>query len=234
MEKVRWAALITFFALFSLTLSLGIWQINRGYEKKELENTYSLQQSYPVEEITYNLDSKINLYRNVSIKGRFLEDLFYLDNKIHNGKPGVVVMSPFELDDGSALMISRGWIEMTDRKNFKRIKTPAESLSLVGTLRPSSTGLTLSSNTTFELDSSLFLIQSLDLDEIKSIIGRDLKDFVLELSDLSPASFTSIWKPINLSSYRHFGYAFQWFGLSVVILVGVCVYLFRGKRNESK
>ena len=107
-------------------------------------------------------------------------------------------------------------------------------MSLVGTLRPSSRGLTLSSNTTFELESSLFLIQSLDLDEIKSIIGRDLKDFVLELSDLSPASFTSIWKPINLSSYRHFGYAFQWFGLSVVILVGVCVYLFRGKRNESK
>ena len=234
MEKVRWAALITFFALFTLTLSLGVWQINRGYEKKELENTYSLQQSYPIEEITYNLDSEINLYRNVSIKGRFLKDLFYLDNKIHNGKPGVVVLSPIELDDGSALIISRGRIEMTDRKNFKRIKTPAESLSLVGTLRPSSKGLTLSSNTTFELESSLFLIQSLDLDEIKSIIGRDLKDFVLELSDLSPASFTSIWKPINLSSYRHFGYAFQWFGLSVVILVGVCVYLFRGKRNESK
>ena len=230
MEKVRWAALITFFALFVLTLSLGIWQINRGYEKKELENIYSLQQSYPIEEITYNLDSEINLYRSVSIKGKFLEDLFYLDNKIHNGKPGVVVMSPFELNDGSVLMISRGWVEMTDRNNFKRINTPEESLSLVGTLRPSSTGLTLSSNTTLELENAFFLIQALDLSEIKSIIGRDLKASVLELSDLSPASFTSIWKPINLSSYRHFGYAFQWFGLSIVILVGVCVYLFRGKR----
>ena len=230
MEKVRWAALITFFALFVLTLSLGIWQINRGYEKKELENIYSLQQSYPIEEITYNLDSEINLYRSVSIKGKFLEDLFYLDNKIHNGKPGVVVMSPFELDDGSALMISRGWVEMADRNNFKRINTPEESLTLVGTLRPSSTGLTLSSNTTLKLEKAFFLIQALDLSEIKSIIGRDLKASVLELSDLSPASFTSIWKPINLSSYRHFGYAFQWFGLSIVILVGVCVYLFRGKR----
>ena len=231
MEKVRWAALITFFALFVLTLSLGIWQINRGYEKKELENIYSLQQSYPIEEITYNLDSEINLYRSVSIKGKFLEDLFYLDNKIHNGKPGVVVMSPFELDDGSALMISRGWVEMTDRNNFKRINTPEESLTLVGTLRPFSTGLTLSSNTTLKLENAFFLIQALDLSEIKSIIGRDLKASVLELSDLSPASFTSIWKPINLSSYRHFGYAFQWFGLSIVILVGVCVYLFRGKRK---
>ena len=119
---------------------------------------------------------------------------------------------------------------MTDRNNFKRINTPQEPLTLVGTLRPSSTGLTLSSNTILKLENSFFLIQALDLSEIKSIIGRDLKASVLELSDLSPASFTSIWKPINLSSYRHFGYAFQWFGLSIVILVGVCVYLFRGKR----
>ena len=70
MKKVRWAALITFFALFVLTLSLWAWQINRGYEKKELENTYSMQ-SYPIEEITYNLDSENYLYRNVSIKGSF-------------------------------------------------------------------------------------------------------------------------------------------------------------------
>ena len=44
MSKVRSAALTTFFALFLLTLSLGIWQINRGYEKRELENTFSFQQ----------------------------------------------------------------------------------------------------------------------------------------------------------------------------------------------
>lgn len=42
MSKVRSAALTTFFALFLLTLSLGIWQINRGYEKRELENTFFL------------------------------------------------------------------------------------------------------------------------------------------------------------------------------------------------
>ena len=124
MSKVRSAALTTFFALFLLTLSLGIWQINRGYEKRELENTFSLQQSYPVEEITYNLDSKINLYRNISIRGRFLQNLFYLDNKIYDGKPGVVVLSPFELEDGSAIIVSRGWVEMQDRQNFMKIETP--------------------------------------------------------------------------------------------------------------
>ena len=229
MSKVRSAALTTFFALFLLTLSLGIWQINRGYEKRELENTFSFQQSYPVEEITYNLDSKINLYRNISIKGRFLQNLFYLDNKIYDGKPGVVVLSPFELEDGSAIIVSRGWVEMQDRQNFMKIETPNEIMSIVGTLRPASSGLTLSNDTTLKLDDNFFLIQSLAIKEMEEIVGINFKPFVLELSDLSTAAFTSIWKPINLSSYRHFGYAAQWFGLSLVIVLGVFVYLFRGK-----
>ena len=229
MSKVRSAALTTFFALFLLTLSLGIWQINRGYEKREFENTFSFQQSYPVEEITYNLDSKINLYRNISIRGRFLQNLFYLDNKIYDGKPGVVVLSPFELEDGSAIIVSRGWVEMQDRQNFMKIETPNEIMSIVGTLRPASSGLTLSNDTTLKLDDNFFLIQSLAIKEMEEIVGINFKPFVLELSDLSPAAFMSIWKPINLSSYRHFGYAAQWFGLSLVIVLGVFVYLFRGK-----
>ena len=229
MSKVRSAALTTFFALFLLTLSLGVWQINRGYEKRELENTFSFQQSYPVEEITYNLDSKVNLYRNISIKGRFLQNLFYLDNKIYDGKPGVVVLSPFELEDGSAIIVSRGWVEMQDRQNFMKIETPNEIMSIVGTLRPPSSGLTLSNDTTLKLDDNFFLIQSLAIKEMEEIVGINFMPFVLELSDLSPAAFMSIWKPINLSSYRHFGYAAQWFGLSLVIVLGVFVYLFRGK-----
>ena len=229
MSKVRSAALTTFFALFLLTLSLGVWQINRGYEKRELENTFSFQQSYPVEEITYNLDSKINLYRNISIRGRFLQNLFYLDNKIYDGKPGVVVLSPFELEDGSAIIVSRGWVEMQDRQNFMKIETPNEIMSIVGTLRPPSSGLTLSNDTTLKLDDNFFLIQSLAIKEMEEIVGINFMPFVLELSDLSPAAFMSIWKPINLSSYRHFGYAAQWFGLSLVIVLGVFVYLYRGK-----
>tara|TARA_A100001388_G_scaffold188843_1_gene142036 strand:- start:785 stop:1480 length:696 start_codon:yes stop_codon:yes gene_type:complete len=229
MSKVRSAALTSFFALFLLTLSLGVWQINRGYEKRELENTFSFQQSYPVEEITYNLDSKINLYRNISIRGRFLQNLFYLDNKIYDGKPGVVVLSPFELEDGSAIIVSRGWVEMQDRQNFMKIETPNEIMSIVGTLRPPSSGLTLSNDTTLKLDDNFFLIQSLAIKEMEEIVGINFMPFVLELSDLSPAAFMSIWKPINLSSYRHFGYAAQWFGLSLVIVLGVFVYLYRGK-----
>ena len=231
MKKVRWAALITFFALFVLTLSLGAWQINRGYEKKELENTYSSQQSYPIEEITYNLYSVNYLYRNVSIKGIFLKDLFYLDNKIHDGKPGVSVLSPFRLENGKTIMISRGWVEMNDRQNFEKINTPLESLSLVGTLRPVSKGLTLSNETSQKLGENFYLLQTLALPEIEKLIDQDLNSNLLELSELSPASFTSIWQPINLSSYRHFGYAFQWFGLAIVILVGVSLYVLRGRNK---
>ena len=118
---------------------------------------------------------------------------------------------------------------MKDRQNFMKIETPDEIMSIVGTLRPATSGLTLSNDTTLKLDDNFFLIQALAIKEMEEIVGMNFKPFVLELSDLSPAAFTSIWKPINLSSYRHFGYAAQWFGLSLVLVLGVFVYLFRGK-----
>jgi cytochrome oxidase assembly protein ShyY1 len=104
-------------------------------------------------------------------------------------------------------------------------------LSLVGTLRPVSKGLTLSNETSQKLGENFYLLQTLALSEIEKLIDQDLNSNVLELSELSPASFTSIRQPINLSSYRHFGYAFQWFGLAIVILVGVSLYVLRGRNK---
>ena len=94
--KSNWKASLTFFCLLLLVLSLGVWQIDRGYKKKELENTFLERQSQPVKEIKYNTFENSDLYRNVVLEGKYLDQIFLLDNKIHNGKPGLKVFSPFE------------------------------------------------------------------------------------------------------------------------------------------
>ena len=50
--KSNWKASLTFFCLLLLVLSLGVWQIDRGYKKKELENTFLERQSQPVKELS--------------------------------------------------------------------------------------------------------------------------------------------------------------------------------------
>lgn len=224
----NWKAFISFTMLFILVLSLGIWQINRGYEKKELEHTYFVKQSMPVEEIKNNNDLKTNnLYRNIVIEGSYHDQSFYVDNKTNQGKAGVKVVMPFDLLDGSSILVSRGWIPFTNRNILPEIETPSGVIKIQGILRPVSESFLLEDEEMQPKQNPL-LVQSINLKQISDYTKISLMPFIIELSELSPSGFVSTWKPLNLSSMRHFGYAAQWFGLGLVLIVGYIFFLRRG------
>ena len=216
-----------------MVLSLGIWQIDRGYNKKELENTFLERQSQPVEEIKYNDISASDLYKNVVLEGKFLNQIFFLDNKIFDGKPGVKVFVPFESGENGLIMVSRGWIEFNDRNRLPSIDIEKNSLKLQGILRPESQDFVLTNEVMKEIKNPM-LVQTINLKAISDYLGKPLSPYILELSELSNSAFTKTWQPINLSSYRHFGYAVQWFGLGLVLIVGYLFFLRKGDAKENE
>ena len=228
--KSNWKASLTFFCLFLFVLSLGVWQIDRGYKKKELENTFLERQSQPVKEIKYNTFENSDLYRNVVLEGKYLDQIFLLDNKIHNGKPGLKVFSPFESINESLILVSRGWIEFEDRSNLPMIKTERNALKIQGILRSESKDFILE-NDNMKKNTNPILVQTINLDELSNYLGEPLSPYILELSELSKSAFVKTWQPINLSSFRHFGYAVQWFGLGLVLIIG---YLFFLRKEGAK
>ena len=228
--KSNWKASLTFFCLLLLVLSLGVWQIDRGYKKKELENTFLERQSQPVKEIKYNTFENSDLYRNVVLEGKYLDQIFLLDNKIHNGKPGLKVFSPFESINESLVLVSRGWIEFEDRSNLPMIKAERKALKIQGILRSESKDFILE-NDNMKKNTNPILVQTINLDELSNYLGKPLSPYILELSELSKSAFVKTWQPINLSSFRHFGYAVQWFGLGLVLIIG---YLFFLKKEGTK
>ena len=228
--KSNWKASLTFFCLLLLVLSLGVWQIDRGYKKKELENTFLERQSQPVKEIKYNIFVNSDLYRNVVLEGKYLDQIFLLDNKIHNGKPGLKVFSPFESINESLVLVSRGWIEFEDRSNLPMIKTERNALKIQGILRSESKDFILE-NDNMKKNTNPILVQTINLDELSNYLGKPLSPYILELSELSKSAFVKTWQPINLSSFRHFGYAVQWFGLGLVLIIG---YLFFLRKEGAK
>ena len=228
--KSNWKATLTFFCLLLLVLSLGVWQIDRGYKKKELENTFLERQSQPVKEIKYNMFEISDLYRNVVLEGKYLDQIFLLDNKIHNGKPGLKVFSPFESINESLVLVSRGWIEFEDRTNLPMIKTERNALKIQGILRSESKDFILE-NDNMKKNTNPILVQTINLDELSNYLGKPLSPYILELSELSKSAFVKTWQPINLSSFRHFGYAVQWFGLGLVLIIG---YLFFLRKEGAK
>ena len=231
--KSNWKASLTFFCLLLLVLSLGVWQIDRGYKKKELENTFLERQSQPVKEIKYNTFENSDLYRNVVLEGKYLDQIFLLDNKIHNGKPGLKVFSPFESINESLVLVSRGWIEFEDRSNLPMIKTERNALKIQGILRSESKDFILE-NDNMKKNTNPILVQTINLDELSNYLGKPLSPYILELSELSKSAFVKTWQPINLSSFRHFGYAVQWFGLGLVLIIGYLFFLRKEGAKENE
>ena len=231
--KSNWKASLTFFCLLLLVLSLGVWQIDRGYKKKELENTFLERQSQPVKEIKYNTFENSDLYRNVVLEGKYLDQIFLLDNKIHNGKPGLKVFSPFESINESLVLVSRGWIEFEDRSNLPMIKTERNALKIQGILRSESKDFILR-NDNMKKNTNPMLVQTINLDELSNYLGKPLSPYILELSELSKSAFVKTWQPINLSSFRHFGYAVQWFGLGLVLIIGYLFFLRKEGTKENE
>ena len=231
--KSNWKASLTFFCLLLLVLSLGVWQIDRGYKKKELENTFLERQSQPVKEIKYNMLVNSDLYRNVVLEGKYLDQIFLLDNKILNGKPGVKVFSPFESINESLVLVSRGWIEFEDRSNLPMIKTERNALKIQGILRSESKDFILE-NDNMKKNTNPILVQTINLDELSNYLGKPLSPYILELSELSKSAFVKTWQPINLSSFRHFGYAVQWFGLGLVLIIGYLFFLRKEGTKENE
>ena len=231
--KSNWKASLTFFCLLLLVLSLGVWQIDRGYKKKELENTFLERQSQPVKEIKYNTFENSDLYRNVVLEGKYLDQIFLLDNKIYNGKPGLKVFSPFESINESLVLVSRGWIEFEDRSNLPMIKTERNALKIQGILRSESKDFILE-NDNMKKNTNPILVQTINLDELSNYLGEPLSPYILELSELSKSAFVKTWQPINLSSFRHFGYAVQWFGLGLVLIIGYLFFLRKEGTKENE
>ena len=231
--KSNWKASLTFFCLLLLVLSLGVWQIDRGYKKKELENTFLERQSQPVKEIKYNTLENSDFYRKLVLKGIYLDQIFLLDNKIHNGKPGLKVFSPFESINESLVLVSRGWIEFEDRSNLPVIKTERNALKIQGILRSESKDFILE-NDNMKKNTNPILVQTINLDELSNYLGKPLSPYILELSELSKSAFVKTWQPINLSSFRHFGYAVQWFGLGLVLIIGYLFFLRKEGTKENE
>ena len=224
----KYLIVFIFIVVFIGSLCLGVWQIKRGYEKKELENIFSDRQSLPVNSEVQSLSAEL-FYRNIQILGSFKDDLFYIDNKIFNGDPGLLVISSFSTLDGLNLLVSRGWIESLERNSFPEVSIPPGEVNIPGLLRPISKDYVISSKQ-FMQEGRKFLLQGIDLRLMEKLSNRKYLPYVFELSGLSKYSFEPIWKPASMKSSMHFGYAVQWFAISLVVLFGG-FYLYKKRQK---
>ena len=106
---------------FPLLLSLGAWQVVRGFDKQDVLDQYDFNKSLaPIESYELSMEGiEKNYYRTVSLEGQFMEESYLLDNRIYRQKSGYEIFSLFKTDSNNYFLINRGWAE---KKEITKIK----------------------------------------------------------------------------------------------------------------
>lgn len=199
--------------------SLGIWQLNRADQKRNLADAVERLMSAPATEIRGPLSrEKIEQFRRVELNGHYVvEEEILIDNATMKGKAGYFVMTPLRIDDGDFhVMINRGWIPLgKDRDQAPDTEAPKGLQKLKGRIdffrsKPAFVSDDLSpisqdGRVWFYLDPGLYVNNS----------GLTIEPYQVLLDPESDGGYERAWPEFEGRDGMHLAYAVQWFAFAL-------------------
>ena len=210
-----------------ITISLGLWQIERANEKKVIISNYDkLLVSTP---IALQKEQPLENWQPIETVGAYQDLVVYEDNAINSGKAGFKVYHLFQNSDGTFIFVHRGFIERNlIKNNLPRIDTPVGKKNIKGTTL-------FKQNNTFVKnieESDIRIIQEFNtsvlIERFPILKDRYLHPFLFNLDVRDADKFQPIEKPVNMTATKHIGYAIQWFGLCAALII-LTIYAYRRK-----
>ena len=220
--------LLTSFSIFFVFVFvfLGIWQIERAANKEGLLQDFNSEQESPPTRLT----SQSPNWSRVFVDGVFDSSRqILIDNQIHNGKVGYKIFTPFRFDDNKIVLVDRGWIgQGQSRSDLPQLNILEKKSRIIATVTSPEQGVLAGS----ELLTNEWprVSQSKAVEVIASAFNEPILDIVLVLDPGSSqiAEFIQI-KPFAITPVKHYGYAMQWFTMSIVLLA---MFLYALKREK--
>ena len=232
--RLRWSLwpALAAAAGIALTAWLGTWQYGRGQEKSALAaRIEKLAQEPPITVTARELDVRDVELRQVEARGAF-EPRYavFLDNRVRRGIVGYHVVMPLKLEPGARyVLVNRGWIAAgPDRSRLPEVRTPQGPIVVRGRAVLPGRFLELSEEVTRGP-----VWQNLTLERYRKVMPLAIQPFLIQ-QDAAAAPDDGLireWAPPDLGVEKHYGYSFQWFALSVLILV---FYLATHVRRERE
>jgi len=219
-----WPTLLTIPAVM-LLLAMGGWQLDRLQWKRailaEMETNFAKPPLLLPASIA---DSKGFAFRRVRVTGRFLHDLeMHLSVRVRNGRPGVEVVTPLEREDGSVIMVNRGWVPM-DRQEVE--SRPAGLVSGIITVEGVLRMDRPKGGFTPENVPEEGLWFHVDLAEMGRFAGKDRVLPVLLEAGLAeiPGRYPIGKAPVIDIKNDHLAYAITWYLLALILVVIYFIY----------
>lgn len=204
-------ALAVAFAVAAGCVRLGVWQLDRLRQRRERNAVLLAARTLPPVVLAgaVSLDSVRD--RRVEARGRYDygQERFWRPRS-YEGVPGVDLVTPLRLSDGSAVLVDRGWVPSPDAYHVDQAAyREGDSAAVLGVAMqaPRARG-------------------DVDPAALRDSVPYAVLPFVLQ--ELPPS--TALERPLppglvrwpmpELSNGPHLSYAIQWFSFALISVVG--------------
>ena len=243
---VGWTLALAAIVLFA---SLGRWQLGRMDEKQaKLDAAAQALGDHAPQPLLLASDPKrASAYDWTAGSGSIAGSTVWLDNQMRAGRPGVRMYCVLLPDDGvQAVLVDAGWWPLDGKRTLPVFGCPlGQGVSVRGLLAPPpSTGLARGAALA-DAGPQRWLATRLDLPAIarELRLSTGIAPRVLRLDParakgdagvmLAPGERDLDILPNTITPDRHLGYAVQWFGLALAVLVIAIVLTFRNRKRPA-
>ena len=240
---VGWLLAVVAIAAFA---SAGRWQLGRMHEKEAMlaAAAKALDQAQAQPLLLASDPGRAAAYDWALGQGRIANTTVWLDNQQREGRTGVRMYCVLFPDEGvQPVLVDAGWWPLGGRRELPVFGCPAGATQSVRGLLapPPSTGIA-HGEALAPSGAERWLAARLDLPAVARALGLStgLAPRVLRLDPkrrgddagvmLAPGERDLAILANTLTPERHLGYAVQWFGLAITVLVVALVLTLRKKR----
>jgi surfeit locus 1 family protein len=169
----------------------------------------------------------VEQFRSVKAAGSFdYARQIVIDARLMDGVPAVIVVTPLELGNGSAVLVERGWVPSPDAHTVDlRPLQESDSVTVIGTV------LATGPETPSPADSGWPKhVQRPSPRSLAGLYPYRLLPFVVLRTATAAATVLRPVAPPELTDGPHLSYTIQWFSFAVIMLVG-SVFLYTERKR---
>ena len=226
-------------ALIYSFVSLGLWQLDRAEQKRNLFAEFENRQSDVAvnlnEESSHQLSTEELIWRPVQASGEFMEEYqILLDNQVVDTQAGYFVYTPFRLDKTEqAVLVNRGWLVADpDRTVSPALVTAKGTVNIKAVAKEiPKTGLLLKEVEPEQMSNSVYRVQRINIEELSALTKIELLPYITRLEPDSAHGYSRKWRLPGSGESMHYGYAFQWFAFAAALLI---IYLLLNIKRKDK
>ncbi len=215
-------------------VALGVWQLNRNTQKHDKLQEEEAAFAAPAPPVTGSPPPATG--NRAQATGTFVptgEAL--LRNQVRGASPGVDVLTPMRLDDGTVIYVDRGWVKTGLASGAPSFAPPPTGkVVATGILQPS---VTLSAQDSVRNDAGRVSVPGVD---IPRIVGphpsEQVRNEWLSAQAIEPApqagDAPKLPEPPPPDPVNHLEYAIEWFAFAAIPLIGWPIVLWRVSRRS--